>query len=247
MSLGSHLKELRKRLAWSAFFVVIGMIAGWFLYEPVYAELKRPVDLVAAKHGVTATLNFPSVMGAFDLHLQVALFLGVIVSSPFWLYNIWAFITPALRKRERRYTVAFLFSATPLFSTGVWLAWQSYPNFVDVLLSMAPPGSTNIINAADYLLFALRLFVVFGVSFVCPVVLVLLNLASLITAKNIFNSWRLAIFVIAVVAAVATPAADPMSMFVLMLPLAALYFSSGLIALLVDRRRSKSAAAVAGQ
>ena len=241
MSLGSHLKELRKRLAWSGLFVILGMVGGWFLYEPVYAELKRPVDYVAAKHGVTATLNFPSVMGAFDLHLQVSLFLGVLISSPIWLYNIWAFITPALRKRERRYTVAFLLSATPLFASGVWLAWQSYPNFVDVLLSMAPPGSTNIINAADYLLFALRLFVLFGVSFVTPVVLVLLNLAELITAKNIFGSWRLAIFLIAVVAAVATPTADPMSMFVLMVPLGVLYFSAGAVALLIDRRRSKRA------
>lgn len=244
MSLGGHLTELRKRLTWSAGFIVAGMVGGWFLYEPVYALLKAPIDAVAKKHSVNATLNFPDVMGAFDLHLQMSLFLGILITSPIWLYNIWAFITPALRKRERRYTLAFIFSATPLFFAGAWLAWSSYPNFVDVLIGMAPEGSTNIMNAADYMLFALRLFLLFGLAFVSPVVLVLLNLASLITAKNIFNSWRVAVFLIAVVSAVATPTADPMSMFALMVPLAILYFSAGLVAAIIDKRRAKKAQAL---
>jgi sec-independent protein translocase protein TatC len=180
-------------------------------------------------------------MSAFDLRLQVSIFLGLLLTSPFWLYHLWAFITPALRKRERRYTLAFLLTSVPLFSAGAWLAWVSLPTFMSTLLAFTPEGATNIINAKDYILFNLRILLVFGLAFVMPVVLVLLNLANLITAKSIFKSWRVALFVIAVISAIATPTADPLSMFVLMVPLAALYLASGAIATVFDRRRAKRA------
>jgi sec-independent protein translocase protein TatC len=239
MSLGGHLKELRNRLFFSAIFISGCSVAGWFLFDLVYAVLKAPIDVAAAKNGMTASLNFGNVTGALDLHLQVSIFLGLLMSSPIWLYNLWAFITPALEKKQRRYTIGFVASSVPLFASGVWLAWVSFPTFVNALLSLSPAGSTNIMNAADYMLFALRLLLVFGVAFVSPAVLILLNLAGLITAKNIFNSWRLAVVLIALVSAVATPTADPMSMFVLMAPLAVLYFSSGAVAYIVDKRRSR--------
>jgi sec-independent protein translocase protein TatC len=107
------------------------------------------------------------------------------------------------------------------------------------LISFTPSSTTNFIVANDYILFVLRILLVFGLAFVMPVVLVLLNLAGLITAKSIFKSWRLAVFVIAVIAALATPTADPLSMFVLMAPLTALYFASGGVAWITDRRRRK--------
>lgn len=239
MSLGGHLKELRNRLFVSAIFIAGCAVAGWYLFDVVYALLKAPIDAAAANHGMTASLNFSGVMGALDLHLQVSLFLGLMMSSPIWLYNLWAFITPALQKKQRRYTIGFVFSSVPLFAAGVWLAWTSFPTFVNALLSLSPAGSTNIMNAADYMLFALRLLLLFGVAFVSPAVLVLLNLAGLITGKNIFNSWRLAVVLIALIAAVATPTADPMSMFVLMVPLAFLYFASGAVALIADKRKAK--------
>ena len=112
---------------------------------------------------------------------------------------------------------------------------------MSTLLAFTPEGATNIINAKDYILFNLRILLVFGLAFVMPVVLVLLNLANLITAKSIFKSWRVALFVIAVISAIATPTADPLSMFVLMVPLAALYLASGAIATIFDRRRAKRA------
>jgi sec-independent protein translocase protein TatC len=112
------------------------------------------------------------------------------------------------------------------------------------LLALTPEGATNIINAKDYILFNLRILLVFGLAFVMPVILVILNLAGLITAKSIFKSWRLAVFVIAVISAIATPTADPLSMFVLMVPLALLYFASGAVAFITDRRRLKRATAI---
>lgn len=243
MSLGGHLMELRKRLFWSALFVTAGAIGGWYFYDPFFQLLKAPLDDLAAANS-RISVNFPDVMSAFDLRLQVSIFLGLLATSPVWLYHLWAFITPALRKRERRYTLAFLVTAIPLFLAGAWLAWVSLPAFMTALLGLTPEGATNIINAKDYILFNLRILLVFGLAFVMPVILVILNLANLITAKAIFKSWRVAIFVIAVISAVATPTADPLSMFVLMVPLAFLYFASGGVAFITDRRRQKRASAI---
>lgn len=242
MSLGGHLRELRKRLFWSALFVTAGAIGGWYFYDPFFQLLKAPLDDLAAADS-RISVNFPDVMSAFDLRLQVSIFLGLLATSPVWLYHLWAFITPALRKRERRYTLAFLVTAIPLFLAGAWLAWVSLPAFMTALLGLTPEGATNIINAKDYILFNLRILLVFGLAFVMPVILVILNLANLITAKAIFKSWRVAIFVIAVISAIATPTADPLSMFVLMVPLAFLYFASGGVAFITDRRRQKRAIA----
>lgn len=239
MSLAGHLRELRNRLVWSAGFIVLGTIGGWFLFDPVFKFLQEPLLEVSRQRGVQAVVNFGTIVSAFDLRVQVAIFLGVIVSSPFWLYNLWAFITPGLKQKERRFTLGFLFSAIPLFLAGTALAWFSLPGFVVVLIGFTPEGSTNVINASEYVLFAIRILLVFGLAFVMPVVLVLLNLAGLATGKAILGSWRLAIFIIALVSAIATPTADPISMFLLMAPLALLYFVAVGIAYVNDKRRAK--------
>ena len=242
MSLGGHLKELRNRLFWSAIFIFAGSIAGWFLFEPVFQILQKPVVDLANSKGVNATLNIGTVAGAFDLQLQVSIFLGVMMTSPIWIYNLWAFVTPGLKKRERRYTLGFVFSALPLFLTGCWLAWISLPGFVSTLIGFTPQGTANVINANEYILFTIRILLVFGLAFVLPVVLVMLNFAGLITAKSILKSWRLAVFIIAVIAALATPTADPMSMFLVMIPLVALYFIAAAVTYLNDKRRARKLA-----
>ena len=244
MSLSGHLKELRNRLFWSAIFLLAGSIAGWFMFDAVFAELQRPIVALAEEPGSNATINFPTVVSAFDVRLQVSIFLGVMMSSPVWLFNIWSFITPGLKKKERKYTIWFVVVSVPLFLGGVTLAWSSLPTFVQVLVGFTPEGSANVINASEYILFTLRILLVFGIAFVLPVVLVLLNFAGIITAQNILKSWRLAVFVSAVIGAVATPVAEPMAMFLLMVPLLILYFVAAGIATLHDKSLARKAAAV---
>jgi sec-independent protein translocase protein TatC len=244
MSLSGHLKELRNRLFWSALFIVAGSVAGWFMFDYVFEELQRPIVELSNKPGSNATINFPTVVSAFDVRLQVAIFLGVLMTSPVWLFNLWAFITPGLRQKEKRYTIGFVVTAVPLFTAGTVLAWSSLPYFVTVLVGFTPEGGANVINASEYILFTIRILLVFGIAFVLPVVLVMLNFAGVITAQNIIKSWRLAVFVSAVVGAIATPAAEPMAMFLLMTPLLLLYFLAAGIALLHDRRLSKKLASL---
>lgn len=244
MSLSGHLKELRNRLFWSAIFLLAGSIAGWFMFDAVFAELQRPIVALAEQPGSNATINFPTVVSAFDVRLQVSIFLGVMMSSPVWLFNIWSFITPGLKKKERKYTIWFVVVAVPLFLAGTALAWSSLPTFVQVLVGFTPEGSANVINASEYILFTIRVLLVFGIAFVLPVVLVLLNFAGVITAQNILKSWRMAIFVSAVVGAVATPVAEPMAMFLLMVPLLILYFVAAGVATLHDKRLARKSGSI---
>jgi len=247
MSLGSHLRELRVRLTWSAGFIVVGTAVGWFLFEPVFKILQAPLLEVTKARGIEAVVNFGTVVSAFDLRVQVSVFLGVIITSPFWLYNLWAFVSPGLKTRERRFTLGFLFSSVPLFLSGAYIAWSSLPSFVIVLIGFTPEGSSNVINASDYILFAIRIVLVFGLAFVMPVLLVLMNFANIVTGKAILKGWRVAVLVIALVSALATPTADPMSMFLLMGPLAALYFIAVGIAVLNDKRRARRDAKLLGE
>ena len=247
MSLGSHLRELRVRLSWSAGFLVVGTVIGWFLFDPVFKLLQAPLIEVTKARGIEAVVNFGTVVSAFDTRIQVSIFLGVMITSPFWLYNLWAFISPGLKSRERRFTIGFVLSSVPLFLTGAYIAWTSLPTFVVVLIGFTPEGSSNVINASEYILFTIRIVLVFGLAFVMPVVLVLMNFASLLTGMAILKGWRLAVFIIACVSALATPTADPMSMFLLMGPLSGLYFVAVGVAVLNDKRRARRDAKLLGE
>jgi sec-independent protein translocase protein TatC len=244
MSLSGHLKELRNRLFWSALFIIGGSVAGWYLFDFVFNELQRPIVELASKPGSNVTVNFPTVVSALDVRVQVSIFLGILMSAPVWLYNLWAFITPGLKKREKRYTIGFVFAAVPLFVGGTALAWVSLPTFVAVLVGFTPEGAANVINASEYILFTIRILLVFGLAFVLPVALVMLNFAGVITAENIIKSWRMAVFISAVVGAIATPVAEPMAMFLLMVPLLILYFLAAGVAFLHDKRVAKKLAAL---
>lgn len=243
MNLRGHLREIKNRAIWSALFIFAGSALGWFLFDPVFSAMQAPVLEVAKAQGVNASVNFGTVGGAFDLRIQISIFLGILMTSPIWLFNIWAFVTPALKKHERRYTLGFLLTALPLFIGGCYIAWISLPGFVEVLLGMTPSGSANIINANDYILFMLRILLVFGIAFVSPVFIVLLNFMGVISAKAILKSWRVATVIAAVISALATPTADPFSMFLLMIPLMVLFFIAAAIASLRDRFTAKRAAA----
>lgn len=243
MNLRGHLRELKNRAIVSALFILAGSVGGWYLFDIVFAALQAPIVEVAKNRGIEASVNFGTVGGAFDLRIQISIFIGLLATSPVWLYNVWAFITPALKKTERRYTLGFLLTSLPLFLGGCYLAWISIPTFVDVLLGLTPEGSANIINANDYILFMIRVLLVFGLAFVTPVFLVLLNFMGALSAASIVKGWRLATVIAAFVAAIATPTADPTSMFVLMIPLMLLYFVAAGVAALRDRFTRKRNAA----
>lgn len=238
MKLSGHLREFRKRLFRSAIAILAGTIVGWELFDTVFAELQKPIIRVAKEANVNATVNFSSVVSAFDLHMQVAFFIGLFLASPIWLYQIWAFIAPAFKKKERKYTVTFALISTPLFLGGAYFGWLLFPGFVRSLLGFTPAGSSNVINASEYVLFTVRVLLVFGLAFVLPAILVLLNAIGTLSGRSILRGWRPAVFIISLIGALATPVSDPVSMFLLMIPLLAFYYLSAAIALANDKRRA---------
>jgi sec-independent protein translocase protein TatC len=244
MAIAAHLAELRRRLFRSAAALLAGVMAGWFLATPVLDALRAPIEQVAATQHRLAELNYDTITGAFDLRMQVAMTVGVIVSSPVWLYQLWAFLVPALNRRERLYGFGFFFTAVPLFLAGCLAGWFVLPHMVGVLTGFAPQQDAAIVQAKTYFDFVLKLIVAIGVAFVLPIVVVLLNFVGVLRASTIVRSWRVAVIAIALFTAIATPAADVLSMVGLAVPMVALFFAAAGVAALHDRRADRKAAAI---
>lgn len=244
MPLGAHLLELRKRLFLAAIGIVLGGVVGWIFSGWIWEQLRHPVTAMAEALHRNAEINYPHITSAFELQLQVALYSGLILSSPIWLYQIFAFLTPGLTRTEKRYTFGFFFTAVPLFVLGCAAGWYVLPNIVKVMASFVPEDTVAWFDASTYFNFVMKLMLAIGVAFVLPVFIVLLNFAGILSAASIIKSWRIAILVICLFTAFATPAADVISMFLLAIPMVALYFAAYGITYLHDRRVAKRAAAL---
>ncbi len=241
MTLAEHFIELRKRLFRSALGLLVGAVVGWFLADYLLDALRGPITDIATQQGRQAQLNYDSITGAFDLKMQIAVTVGVIVSSPVWLYQIWAFFVPALSRKELKYGFGFFFTAVPLFLVGAYTGWLLVPHIVSLLTSFAPGQDSAIISAKTYFDFVLKLMLAVGVAFVLPVFLVLLNFVGVVSATSIIRSWRWACILIALFTAIATPAADVLSMFLLAIPMVLLYLAAWGVAWLHDRRAARNA------
>lgn len=243
MPLLDHLRELRKRVIRAALFIVVFSAVGWINYNEIIATLASPVcDLKLAQETGSANcgaLYISGVLGPLNLQLKVSFLTGVIIAAPFWLYQLWAFIAPALHRKEKRNSVLFIAAATPFFSIGAALAYYVLPLAIEVLFGFTPESLNNLIRFDDYLDFVLRLILIFGLAFQLPVFLVSFNLIGLLSGKAILKPWRFAIFAITFFVAAFSPTADPLSMAALALPLILFYFGAGGIALLVDRKRDR--------
>lgn len=245
MSIGQHLVELRRRLMISGLGVLVGFAGGWFIAQWALDQLRQPILVLASAHH-QASINYPSVTSAWDVRIQVALLIGILISSPLWLYQIFAFLVPGLNRRERRYIFGFFFTAVPLFLAGCTIGWFILPRIVNLLVGFVPGQDTSIIDANYYLDFVIKLILASGIAFVLPVFLVLLNFIGILSAKSILRGWRWAVLAITVFTAIATPAADPFTMLLLAGPMVALYFAAWGISALHDRavaRRSDALSA----
>ena len=239
MPLAEHFRELRRRLIISVVAIALGAVAGWFLYDPVWAKLQEPMLEIARERGVTAQVNFQSLTSAFNLQIKLAVYLGIILASPVWLYEVWAFITPGLTRKERRTSIAFVAVAVPLFLSGIGLAWLVLPHAVEILTEFTPEGASNIISADEYLNFTTRLILAFGIAFVLPLFAVALNMVGILSGQALGRSWRVSVFCIFLFTAIASPSPDVGSMLLMALPLVGLYVLTVGFCLLNDRRRRR--------
>ncbi|HOF62971.1 MAG TPA: twin-arginine translocase subunit TatC [Dermatophilaceae bacterium] len=246
MTLGAHLRELRRRTVISAVAMIVGAVFGATRYKQIYDELTRPVqELAASKHGgAIASVNFALVTDPFTIFITVSLFVGVLISSPVWLYQIWAFVVPGLTRKEKRLSMAFIGAAVPLFIAGCYLAYAVLPRAVETLLSFAPESASNLLATSDYLSFVVKLILAFGAAFLLPVFLVGFNAVGVLPARVMIKGWRVAVFLCFLFTAIMTPTPDPWMMILMALPMVALYFLAVGIAWLIDRRRARRDARV---
>src|SRR3982751_4254222 len=139
MPLREHLRELRQRLVKAGLAILAGAVIGWFLYPPVFDALTRPLMNIVREHPDRfVKVNFGQVASPFNLRLKLSFYLGFVLSSPVWLYQLWAFIVPGLTRREKRYALAFVAAAVPLFAAGLGLAWLGLPNSVRFRTEVTP-------------------------------------------------------------------------------------------------------------
>lgn len=246
MSLADHLRELRYRLVVAALAFVLVAVLCAFFYNHLFQVLLQPINLAVAelhqsRPDQEITVVTQDVAAPVTLALKVVGYAGLILSSPVWLYQLWAFIAPGLLAKEKKWAMIFLGSATPLFLTGVAVGYLIMPKGIAVMLSFTPQNQeiSNLLDLPYFLNFLLRLMLIFGLAFLLPVVLVVLNLAGVVTGEQL-GKWRsYAILACFVFAAVATPSTDPFSMLVLAVPMGLLYVIAEIIARVNDKARGK--------
>lgn len=244
MALAEHLRELRRRLIFAVAGILVGAIVGWIFYTPVFATLQRPILLLQEQRPELVSLNFQGVGSPFDLRLRISLFVGVLLTSPWWIYQVFAFITPGLNRKEKQYTFGFLGAAVPLFLTGALLAWSVLPRALQVLIAdFTPEGTSNLLNVDTYVRFVIQIVLAFGIAFLLPLVMVALNFMGVVSGATWLRGWRWAIVAIFTFCAFATPNPEPTAMIFMALPIIGLYFLAVLISHLRDRRVSARRAA----
>jgi sec-independent protein translocase protein TatC len=242
MPLMAHLRELRSRIFKALFAILLGAVVGWIYYVPIFDFIVEPLKDVAdelAAEGLNVELTLTSVTSPFTLQLRISALAGVILASPVWIYQIWAFVTPGLHKHEKRYGYAFMATAVPLFLAGVLAALWVLPKGLELLIGFTPESVSNLLPVDSYLSFLVRTMLVFGIGFLIPIFIVGLNLVGILSADAIRRSWRWTVLAVFLFGAIATPTGDPLSMMLLAGPMLILILLAFGFCLLNDRRRSR--------
>jgi sec-independent protein translocase protein TatC len=249
MTLGEHLGELRRRVIICVIAFVVAATVAVFAYEPILHFLLRPLcsvdattvhstkgssSFLIASNG-TCNLFVTSPLDGLSLRVKIALFGGLVLSSPIILFQIWRFVTPGLKATERKYAIPFVASAFVLFLLGAATAYITLPHALGWLKSVGGPNLQAIYDPIPYLGLILLMMTIFGLTFEFPVLLVSLELAGVLTPKQLSSWRRWAIVLIVVVAGVITPSSDPFSMMALAVPLYIFYELSIVVGKILNR------------
>jgi sec-independent protein translocase protein TatC len=247
MSVLDHLRELRRRLILVMIIVALGGVVGWLVYNPLLELLKQPYCNIPYQHRLGAQnqsaeqckLLFRAPLDGFTIRLKVSVVAGAILTAPLWLYQLWAFVTPGLRRHERRWTFSFVASSSVLFALGMALAYFTLYKGLNVLVTQAGAGTQAGLDVSSYISFVVLMLVVFGASFELPLLIIMLNAVRVLPYRLLRRGQRLGIFLVFLFAAVATPSTDPFTMIAMAVPMVVLFELAVLWCFLHDRRRAR--------
>jgi sec-independent protein translocase protein TatC len=253
MSLIEHIRELRNRLLKICIALVAGTAIGLIpqVFDWAWAFIERPFckATINGHHGCRRLGDQLVLNGIFDpfmLRVEVAFFFGLILTSPIWLYQLWAFVAPGLYHREKRWTYAFVGSAVPLFLGGALIAYFAMSRGLAYLLHLTPGGVINLPPVSTYLGYFIAMLLGFGLAFELPLLLLMLNVAGVLK-HEFFRKWRrFMIFGVFLFAGIASPSPDPVTMLLLAVPCLVLVEVSELIIWANDRRRASRASLYEG-
>jgi len=246
MPLLSHLEELRKRLLISVIAVLVGAIVCWILYPQILEELLRPYCEIRkgassedALFGQNCDLLVTDPLEPFSVRLMVAGYGGLVLAIPVILWQVWRFIAPGLYPKERRWAVPLVLLGVFLFAAGAGLAYWSIPRALDFLVSIGGPDLVSVFSPTKYLGFIVKMTVAFGVGFEFPLILVMLQLAGMVSHKTLRRGRRYAVVGVVALVAILTPSGDPLTLMILSVPMILFYELSILFGRLIERRRNR--------
>ncbi len=243
MALADHFRELRARLIRSALILVVLFFLAIYFYDQLLTLVQHPYNEAKQQlqGRVTTTQVVNDATGGLLLQMKLCGVVAVIAASPYWLYQIWAFVVPGLHDNEKKYSRMFACVAGPLFLAGVALGYYVLPKGLTVLISFTPKGVVNLIDFSKYFSFMMRMLLIFGIAMEIPLFVVLLNFAGVVTGQQLAKYRPWIIIGTMVFAAVATPSTDPFSMLMLAIPMLGLFLISEIIARVSDRIRGRGA------
>ncbi|PYT47952.1 MAG: twin-arginine translocase subunit TatC [Acidobacteria bacterium] len=245
MTFFEHLTELRKRIINSLISIGIGAGIGWFVAPYFVNWITKPMLKALGDAHLDQKLVYTHPAGYLNLLITLSVYLGLVIASPWILYQIWLFVAPALYRHERKAITGFLFSTVLLFLSGIAFGYfVSMPYVLHFLISFQGPV-VPLISINEYFDLILLVLLGLGLVFELPVLIFILSLFGIVTPKFLMDNFRYAILVIAILAAILTPTPDAMTMLVFMAVLVGLYFLGVGVSWLVVRRREKRLAAPA--
>lgn len=252
MSLIEHVRELRNRLFWASIGLVAGLIVGFLISKWAFHILQEPYCAIPSSITVQADGSRKCdfiVLGVTDqlmLRLKIALWIGIVIGSPVWLYQLWAFVAPGLHRHERKWAYVFVGIAAPLFIGGAVLAFFAVGHSLPWIMDAGVIGGTTKLEVTSYVGFVTNMILLFGTAFEFPLLLLMLNFTGVVSAKKLLSWWRVVVFLSFAFSAIATPDPGPFGMTLLAAAMSLLYFVAVAVAYLNDRRKGRDKDMYAG-
>jgi sec-independent protein translocase protein TatC len=228
MSLLQHLEELRKRILYSLASVGICFGVGWYFWDAIYAQMRKPIEQALSQHHLPTELGFLNPTDPFNMSLKIALISGIFIASPFLLYQVWMFISPGLYRHEKRFIVPFLFLSVGLFLSGGAFGFKIvFPVALDFLIDTGTrAGLKPMITITEYMTLFLTVILGLAIIFELPIVLGFAGMMGVVNAKFLIKHIRGAVLIFFIVAAVLTPTTDILNMTIYAAPMILLYILS---------------------
>ncbi|PKN60196.1 MAG: twin-arginine translocase subunit TatC [Deltaproteobacteria bacterium HGW-Deltaproteobacteria-11] len=238
LPLTAHLEELRKRLVRSLIAIGVGFGACYYFKDGLFKIITKPLRDVLPKDSYMIYTSLPE---AFFTYMKIAFFASLVLTAPFTLYQIWKFISPGLYSREKKYVIPFVLTSTLLFFGGILFAYfLALPPAFGFFVEFSTDSLRPMFTMREYLSFALKFLLAFGVSFQLPVFIFFMTKLGIVNSQLLAKQRRYAILIIFITAAILTPSPDAFTQIIMAIPLMVLYEFSVFIAKFAEKKKKEA-------